>query len=157
MILEVQHETRLDYTLPVSEWMTELRMQPASDDYQSCHSFHLMVSQPTTVFYYLDGFGNRVHHFNLLAPHQQVRLLAASVVETTERASDLADSAAMFPLDLNTAGCEIMDFLPFRGPVCDTPLLRPILAALAPVAGGSLMVTLSPAAANGATPPSSAC
>jgi transglutaminase-like putative cysteine protease len=132
MILEVQHETQQDYTEPVSEWHTELRMQPVNDNYQSCHSFHLIVSQPTTVFYYLDGFGNRVHHFNLLAPHQQVRVLSACVVETAERVCDLDACEAAFPLDLGSADCDVVDFLPFRGPVCDTPLLKPILVELAP-------------------------
>src|SRR5690606_3524858 len=82
MILEIQHETSLEYTMPVSEWITELRMEPVSGQTQSCHSFHLLVSQPVSPFRYLDGFGNRVHHFNILATHQTVRILAASIVET---------------------------------------------------------------------------
>src|SRR5437868_5833564 len=132
MILEVQHETRLDYNEPVSEWLAELRLQPISDEVQSCHSFHLVVSQPTTLFSYRDGFSNRVHHFNLLAPHQQVRVLAASIVETAERPMDLAAATGVFPLDLEAAACDVLDFLPFRGPVCDTPLLQPLLDELAP-------------------------
>ena len=99
MILEIQHETRLEYTEPVSEWLTEVRMEPASDEHQSCHSFHLAVSQPATLFRYQDGFGNRVHHFNLLEPHQRVRILAASIVETIPAAGDLAGCRATFPLD----------------------------------------------------------
>jgi len=132
MFLEVQHETRLDYSEPVAEWLTELRMEPVTDDRQSCHSFHVAVSQPSSVFRYLDGFGNRVHHFNLLAPHQQVRLLAASVVETNVRATDLTACEATFPLPLDGAECEVLDFLAFRGPVSETPLLQPILDELRP-------------------------
>jgi transglutaminase-like putative cysteine protease len=132
MILEVQHETRLDYSEPVAEWLTELRMEPVSDDRQSCHSFHVVVSQPTSMFRYLDGFGNRVHHFNLLSPHQQVRLLAASVVETNVRQADLMSCEATFPLPLESAGCDVLDFLAFRGPVRETELLTPILNELKP-------------------------
>jgi len=32
MIIEVQHETRFAYSAPVSESVTEVRMEPASDD-----------------------------------------------------------------------------------------------------------------------------
>lgn len=135
MILEVQHETRQEYSEPVSEWHTELRLQPANDEYQSCHSFHLAVSQPATTHAYQDGFGNRVHHFNLLTPHLQVRVLSASVVETAERARELSACTAAFPMTLDAAQCDLLDFLPYRGPVCDTPLLHPILEKLRPGEG----------------------
>src|SRR6516165_3086517 len=98
MIIEVQHETRLEYSEPVTESITEVRMEPASDADQSCRSFHLAVSPPTQLFRYADGFGNRVHHFNLIAPHQQVQVLAASLVETHRRAPDLGSCKAVYPL-----------------------------------------------------------
>src|SRR5947209_17266011 len=98
MILEIQHETRLEYTEPVTESTTEVRLEPASDHDQSCHSFHLAVSPKTELFRYQDGFGNRVHHFNLLLPHVQVRVLAASVLETDPRPCDLLASWAAYPL-----------------------------------------------------------
>ncbi len=135
MILEIQHETRLDYTEPVAEWLAELRMEPTSDEQQSCHSFHIVVSQPTNLFRYVDGFGNRVHHFNILSPHQQVLLLAASIVETNPKVPDLMSSQASFPLELGDAAFDVLDFLTFRGPVHETPLLKPILDELAPRPG----------------------
>ncbi|MGE0535214.1 MAG: transglutaminase domain-containing protein [Pirellulales bacterium] len=135
MIIEIQHETRLEYSETVSEWLAELRMQPVTDEQQSCHSFHLAVSQPTNVFWYLDGFGNRVHHFNLLAPHQQIRVLAASVVETGLPQRRLADSTATFPLTDATNTCDVLDFLPYRGPVHDSPRLQTIRGQLAPPEG----------------------
>ena len=82
MILEIQHETRFEYSEPVKEALTELRLEPASDDDQSCHSFHLAVQPAAEVFRYHDGFGNRVHHFGLLGGNEDIRILAASVVET---------------------------------------------------------------------------
>lgn len=94
MIIEIQHETRLSYTAPAAEWLAELRVEPASDDDQSCHKFHLAVSPPAAVHRYLDGFGNRVHHSNLLSPDSEVRMLAASVVETHPRTRNLAASDA---------------------------------------------------------------
>ena len=62
MILEIQHETCFDYTAAVKESVTEVRMQPVSDDHQTCHSFHLKVSPLTQQFWYDDGFGGPGEH-----------------------------------------------------------------------------------------------
>src|SRR5262245_36987609 len=97
MILEIQHETRLDYTEPVTEWVTELRMEPLSDRDQTCQSFHLAVSQQAPIYRYQDGFANRVHHFNLLSPVQAVRVLAASIVETHPPGPAPVVSEACYP------------------------------------------------------------
>jgi transglutaminase-like putative cysteine protease len=137
MILEVQHETRLEYTEPVSEWVAEVRMEPVSEDGQTCQMFHLRLSQPAAVVRYRDGFGNRVHHFNLLAPHREVRLLAAALVETARDPGSLPGGAA-WPLDPDALPMETLDFLKPRGPVAPTPLLDPLLAALRPRSGQPL-------------------
>jgi transglutaminase-like putative cysteine protease len=139
MILEVQHETTIDYAEPVSEWLCELRMEPVSDATQRCHSFRISLGAPVPVHAYVDGFGNRVHHFNMLRPPDTVRILAASVVETeATRAGPLA-SQATFPGGPPGLGgdvpLEVLDYLPLRGPVRPTPLLDPLLAELAPAAG----------------------
>jgi transglutaminase-like putative cysteine protease len=138
MILEIQHETRLAYTEPVTESITELRMEPTSDADQSCRSFHLAVSPPTEVFRFQDGFQNQVHHFNLLAPHGEVRILAATVVESHPRYRELEASRALWPLDLDNAELEVLDFLKFKGPVRSTPQLAPLLDRLRPSAGTRL-------------------
>src|SRR5438128_5684809 len=130
MILEVQHETRLEYAEPVTESVTEVRMEPASDAEQSCRSFHLAVSPSCSVSRYQDGFGNRVHHFNLLPPHRLVRVLAAGVVETHPPPRDLVASRATYPLNPETAPLHCLDFHGFRGPVRQTPRLQPLLDAL---------------------------
>jgi transglutaminase-like putative cysteine protease len=135
MILEVQHETRFSYTLPVTEAITEVRMEPVSDADQSCRSFHLAASPPTTPARYQDGFGNRVHHFNLLAPHPEVRILAASVVETHPRPRDLEASRATYPLDAEQGDLAVLDFLHLRGPVRATSRLTPALEQLRPAPG----------------------
>ncbi len=138
MILEIQHETRLDFAGPVTEAVTELRMEPTSDGRQRCHSFHLAVSPATPVFRYLDGFGNRVHHFNLRSAHAQAVILAASVVETARPGTDLAGHPAAYPLDLDGVELDALDYLGFRGPVCRTPLLEPVLDRLRPAPGTRL-------------------
>ncbi|MCI0683851.1 MAG: transglutaminase family protein [Gemmataceae bacterium] len=142
MILQIQHETRLEYTDAVLEWLAEVRMEPVSDERQSCHSFHLSVSQPVTLFRYQDGFGNHVHHFNLLTPHQQVRVLAASIVETTPAETDLAANSATWPLTLDNDEPELHGYVQFGGPVRDTPLLAPVLDATRPRPGERLGAVL---------------
>src|SRR5260370_1447875 len=121
MILEVQHETRLEYSEAVTESLAEVRMEPGSDSDQSCRSFHLMVSPLTQLFRYQDGFGNRVHHFNVLAGHLEVRILAASLVETHRAQQEYFSCRATYPLDHESADLGALDYLKFRGPVRSTP------------------------------------
>jgi transglutaminase-like putative cysteine protease len=138
MILEVRHETRFEYTEPVTEWVSEVRMEPASDADQSCHSFHLAVTPAAEVFRYQDGFGNRVHHFNLLSARGPVRILAAAIVETDPRPREPGASRATFPCDGGAAALEALDFLKFRGPVRPGPRLARLTEALRPAAGDRL-------------------
>ncbi len=137
MILEIQHETAMEYSQPVSEWLCELRMEPVSDAAQRCHSFRISVGLAVTMSNYLDGFGNRVHHFNLLKPPTTVRILAASVVETEDAGVGPIASQAVFsdrpPAEEWQLPLETLDYLPLRGPVRASPLLEPLLAQLRPL------------------------
>jgi transglutaminase-like putative cysteine protease len=135
MILEVQHETRFEFSDPVTELLTEVRMEPASDGDQSCHSYHLEITPVTSVFRYQDGFGNRVHHFNLLAPHRELRILSASIVETHPKPRDLASSRSTYPLDPDGNALEVLDFVKLHGPVRATPRLDLLLETLRPQPG----------------------
>ncbi len=135
MILEVQHETRFTYPEAVAEAVTELRMEPVSDADQSCRSFHLALSPPSEVGRFQDGFGNRVHHFNILGGHDQVRILAAAIVQTHPRLQDLGNCRAVFPLEPDALGLDVLDFVQLRGPVRPTPRLNPVLDALRPPQG----------------------
>lgn len=138
MILEVQHETRLEYSEPVTESVTEVRQEPVSDRDQSCHSFHLAVSPATTVHRFRDGLGNLVHHFNFLAGHARVQVLAAALVETHPRPEDLRTSVATYPVNLDGAALDVLDYLRFRGPVRQAPGLGRLVESLRPAEGSSL-------------------
>jgi transglutaminase-like putative cysteine protease len=138
MILEIQHESRFTYPEAVAEAVAEVRMEPVSDDHQSCRSFHLAVTPTTEVYRYQDGFGNRVHHFNLLRTHDHVRILAAAVVETHPRPYDPASCRATYPFDSDQLGLGEVDFVQFRGPVRPSPRLAPVLDAVRPRSGASL-------------------
>jgi transglutaminase-like putative cysteine protease len=133
VILEVQHETRFEYSENAIEAMTEVRMEPATDEEQSLHSFHLAVAPATETFRYQDGFGNRVHHFNLLSPHGAVRILAASIVETRrKKCESLGESAATWPIPSERFDLEALDFLQFRGSVRASARLDSVVAAVRP-------------------------
>jgi transglutaminase-like putative cysteine protease len=138
MILEVRHETRFEYSEAVAEWVCEARMEPASEAEQGCHSFHLAVTPPAEVYRYQDGFGNRVHHFNLLSVRGQVCVLAASIVETAPGPADLAASRVLYPHDAAGEELEALDFLRFRGPVRTGPRLARLVEALRPRPGTRL-------------------
>jgi transglutaminase-like putative cysteine protease len=135
MILEIQHETRFTYAETVTEAIAEVRLEPVSDAEQSCHSFHLSIAPGATLHRYSDGFGNRVHHFNLLSAHREVRVLSASVVETHSRPENLGPCRATLPLDPGLFGLDVLDFLPLRGPVTSPSALKPLLEALQPRPG----------------------
>ncbi|GAB4438047.1 MAG: transglutaminase family protein [Chloroflexi bacterium OHK40] len=80
MYYSILHKTRFRYSAPVSESLTEVRMQPRSEGGQRCLSFKLITSPPARVFSYTDSFGNLVHHFDIPAPHRQVTISAEALV-----------------------------------------------------------------------------
>lgn len=138
MIIEVQHETRLEYSEPVTESLTEVRMEPVSDREQSCCSFHLAVSPPAELFRYQDGFSNRVHHFNLRPLHQKVGIIAASIVETHPEPKSLDSSRATYPLGPESLTTDTLDFVKFRGPVRASARLESLIDELRPKPGMKL-------------------
>jgi transglutaminase-like putative cysteine protease len=79
----IEHETRLEFTAPVYEEHCEIRLSPRPGPYHRVISTELVIDPPSTLFHYTDVFGNKVHHFNVLKPHQSLVTLVKSEVETT--------------------------------------------------------------------------
>jgi transglutaminase-like putative cysteine protease len=77
----IRHLTRFRYTHPISESIMETRMHPRSDPSQHCLTFSLSVSPRCRVFAYRDHMGNNVHHFDIPGEHNQLVIVAESVVE----------------------------------------------------------------------------
>lgn len=77
----IRHLTRFRYKDPVSESIMEVRMHPRSDSNQHCLSFALSVSPRCRVFTYRDQYGNNVHHFDIPGEHDQLMIVAESLVE----------------------------------------------------------------------------
>jgi transglutaminase-like putative cysteine protease len=76
----IRHLTRFRYKQPVSESIMETRMHPRSDHSQHCLSFSLSVSPRCRVFSYRDHYGNNVQHFDIPGDHDQLVIVAESLV-----------------------------------------------------------------------------
>lgn len=105
MKLEIVHSTRYHYTGPIAETVMEVRLQPMDGNGQRCLDFKLELSHGIKPRTYVDGFGNRVHYFNLVRPHAGLTVLSRSTVETGLGPDDGAGEEL------------VQDFLRFRSPV----------------------------------------
>ena len=77
----VRHLTKFVYSKCVSESVMETRMHPRSDSNQRCLSFSLSVSPRCRVFSYRDHLGNQIQHFDIPAEHNQLVIIAESLIE----------------------------------------------------------------------------
>lgn len=77
----IRHLTRFRYSSSISESIMETRMHPRSDSQQQCLNFSLSVSPRCRAFTYRDHLGNNVHHFDIPGEHNQLVIIAESVVE----------------------------------------------------------------------------
>src|SRR3974377_244404 len=77
----IRHLTRYRYSQPISESIMETRMHPRSDSNQHCLTFSLSVSPRCRVFSYRDHLGNNVQHFDIPGEHNQLVIVAESIVE----------------------------------------------------------------------------
>ena len=84
MRLQIQHTTTFNYTQPISEAYTEMRLKPTDVGGQRCLAFTLTTEPQGVVKAYLDYYGNDVRHFDVLNLHQQLVVAAQSEVLTSE-------------------------------------------------------------------------
>jgi transglutaminase-like putative cysteine protease len=68
----IEHETALTFLSPVREHQCELRLTPRQDAAQRVHALHIETDPAVELFTYVDSFGNGVHHFSLIAPHDRL-------------------------------------------------------------------------------------
>lgn len=78
----IEHEAALSFAVPVREHHCELRWTPRDDDSQRLLAYRVEVEPEVPVHSYVDYFANRVHHFDVVAPHQHVRIHLHAEVET---------------------------------------------------------------------------
>lgn len=114
MKLEIVHSTHYEYTGRIAESVMEVRLQPMDGAGQRCLAFALEISSGIKARSYTDGYGNKVHYFNLVRPHTRLSITSRSTVETG------------LPLDEDAGEELVHDFLRFRSPVMDIQGVRDI-------------------------------
>lgn len=113
MYYSILHKTRFRYSTPVTEAVTEVRMQPRSEGNQRCLSFRLTTVPPSRVNNYTDCYGNMVHHFDIPAPHRLTTITAEAIVilQPPQLLPDRLDPAAWTALDALIESEDHWDFL----------------------------------------------
>ena len=97
MKLQVVHRTTYEYAQAVTQNYNELRLQPVTQDGQTCETFNLNVSPNARLGHYLDFYLNYVHFFEVSDPHQSLVIESTSQVSTTD--ARLPDGAATRKMD----------------------------------------------------------
>ena len=126
MYYTVRHLTKFVYSNAVSESIMETRMHPRSDALQRCLNFQLSVSPRCRVFSYRDHLANNVHHFDIPGAHEQLVIVAESLVEMEETMpvpSFLAPDA-WAALDADVQAGDFWEFLFPSEFTTPTPLLE---------------------------------
>jgi transglutaminase-like putative cysteine protease len=127
MLLKITHATDLSYSQPINESVMELRMVPRQEQDQRRLSFNLAIGPTTQTLSYFDWLGNTVHAYTINAFHQQIRIVATSIVETERMLSAPSDT---WPVNEQAPDYQLYDFLQFGGPIVDSPNLRQVVAQL---------------------------
>src|SRR5258708_25203747 len=81
MLLHVLHRTHYVYPHRVSETHHEARLQPLTDDSQTCSRFQITVEPPANIRSYQEP-GGTVHFFNVRDPHAVLSVTVETDVET---------------------------------------------------------------------------
>jgi transglutaminase-like putative cysteine protease len=138
MLLKLSHQTDLVYSDLISESVMELRMAPRQEQDQHRLSFTLAIGPPTSACSYFDWLGNTVHAFTVNSFHNQIRIVATSVVETDRVRVQPERFADRWPVSADTYDYSNWDYLQFGGPIVDSPKLRELVEILQPEDGMSL-------------------
>jgi len=78
----ISHTTSIDFPAPVREHQCELRLAPRESAHQRRLSMDVRVDPVAPFEPYVDGFGNLVHAFSILAPHDYLVTELDAEVET---------------------------------------------------------------------------
>ena len=139
MLLRITHQTDLRYSELISDTVMELRMTPRQEQDQHRLSFALGIGPEAAVTSYFDWLGNTVHMFNVSPAHQQVLIIATSVVETDRPRKEPERFSDRWPIAESAYDYTMYDYLHFGGgPVVDSPELRELASHIAPANGTSL-------------------
>lgn len=121
LLYQIRHVTRHRYESPVSESVMEVRKCPLSEGHQRCLNFTVSVNPEATIFSYQEKIGNTIHHFDIPQHHDQLSVVAESLVEV-KKFDPLPASLSLEAweqLKQETSGYEFLDYL------LPSPLIRP--------------------------------
>ncbi|RTL45218.1 MAG: transglutaminase family protein [Candidatus Melainabacteria bacterium] len=141
MLLSITHTTDLHYSDYINESVMELRMAPLQEQYQHRLSFGLDIGPATQVKSYFDWLGNTVHAFSINALHNQIQIIATSIVQTDARPIRLEHFPDIWIRDANY-DYTLCDFLLFGGKIIDSPQLRELAESAIPKANSRSPVKL---------------
>lgn len=115
--LRVVHTTGYRYATAVTQSYNEARLTPRSDDRQNLMVARLETIPATRSYRYTDYWGTEVNSFDLHAPHTELKVIAASVVETTtqptpEEEATWADVRSPQSLDRYGEYLEFAEYVP---------------------------------------------
>ncbi|WP_405056555.1 transglutaminase family protein [Kribbella sp. NBC_01505] len=91
--LRVVHTTGYRYSSAVAQSYNEARLTPRSDDRQNLMVSRLETVPATRAYKYTDYWGTEVTAFDVFTPHTELKVVAASVVETTGQPLPAVDAA----------------------------------------------------------------
>src|SRR5438067_11479069 len=130
MLLKITHQTDLTYSDYISESVMELRVAPRQEQDQHRLSFDLALGPQTSVTSYFDWLGNTVHAFTVNDFHNQIQIIATSVVETDRPFVAIEQRPDTWPLAISDY--MLYDYLQFGRPVVDTMALRELVEQMKP-------------------------
>jgi transglutaminase-like putative cysteine protease len=78
----IEHESALRFPEPVREHHCELRLAPHDGAAVALRRCEIAVEPEAPLREHVDCFGNRVHRFDLMAPHSEVRVRLRAELET---------------------------------------------------------------------------
>jgi transglutaminase-like putative cysteine protease len=134
MKLHIEHKTIFTYNKPVRESVGELRLRPRDEAGQTCLSFRVQTDPATSIDQLVDRFGNAIHCYSILPPHNRLVVTAASLVETSAVA--LIEAPPLTPLQRH-------DFLSPSQYVPCTDELAAFAREHAPEGGSSEQIVLA--------------
>jgi transglutaminase-like putative cysteine protease len=132
MLLKITHQTDLTYSDMISESIMELRMVPRQEADQHRLSFDLAIGPPTSISSYFDWLGNTVHAFSISGFHEQIRIVATSVIETDRPHKEPQRFADLWPVAADAYDYSVYDYVHFGGPIIDCPELHELAQLLSP-------------------------
>ena len=142
-IYRSDHQTRYVYASVVNTSQHVAWLEPRALPFQQVHSYAIAIDpSPARELRRADYFGNAVHQFQLLRPHDELSVVTHSAVEVHPRRSAPLDPAASPPWDEvrrslreSPADRSVVEFLTSRRRRPAPPRLRPTPASRSPKVG----------------------